>query len=112
MFKQAVAKAKQAMQVGEAFRGGGVYLPNKLESNVRIAIGEMLCCKTRNLKFVWDGPLLYLAFLPLDERGKADPRTGTIFQKLGNRLVFIPNDGWWPYSMQDVIAIADGRKQP
>ena len=112
MLKQAVAKARRAMTVGDAFQGGGVYLPNKEHSNVIKAIGAMLCCKTRNLKFTWDGPLLYLAFLPLDERGIADPRTGTIFQYLGTRLVYIPNDGWWLHSMADVIAIADGRKQP
>lgn len=92
------------MKTGVPFPGGGCYLKNRNEAIA--ACSALLSCNTSNMRVLWRGAQCWVAFTPLYGKRKLK-RTGTIFQRVGNRLVYLPNDGWWPTDVAGVVATVD-----
>lgn len=87
------------LKAGDYILGGGVYLPNKKQEETVAALKAMIDGTITKLKYVWNGHCLEFVADQVTSVGDGSTnyfQWAGILQKVGGRLVYLPNDGWWP----------------
>lgn len=85
-----------AALTGDYHPGGGVYCLSNRPKDLRRAVRAIVWCEPRAIRGVLDGTFVWVSFIPYAKGLKLEGRVGLALQKIGNRLVAIPNDGWAP----------------
>lgn len=103
------------LKAGDFILGGGVYLPNKKQAETVAALKALIAGDITKLQYVWEGHCLEFVadqVNPLVAGSTRYFQWAGILQKVGSRLVYLPNDGWWPVpTVEALIRRVEGNKR-
>lgn len=106
---------RSTLKAGDFIPGGGVYLPNKKQEATVAALKALIAGEIVELRYVWNGHCLEFVADQVNTMMAGSTRLfqwAGILQKVGTRLVYLPNDGWWPVqTVDELIRRVDSNKR-